>query len=727
MRPYQHRLLSTATKPPRPPRRRTFPFLRYALGTVVIGGAAFGSAAVVALNNDSFKNIWLENSQFTGGQRSLDFTQQSIDRLKATKYEDVKDAVVNSKETAERAVKDVSITVGKSLETVRSSADKAKEVVMKQVESSQQAYNSTKEVVMKQVENAQQNYNSAKDAVVNVYSKGQESVGKAVEAVNDAKTRTFETIESIQSYFFPDSHKPSPPPANEPSKPSTTKTLAQTPVTAAPAKSKTSELLPEAPAPTPKKNDPVPASEPVPEPPKPVEQTVAEKSSAVKKSSSKTIPAPEVVPEAGPVSEEVSAPIVKSDKESSKENPEDAAEKKKKRKEERKKEKEEKKAKEELVKSATKVLDSVNQQIADLKDEVDPAVIGTVRSIATFLDSLHVSKKDTKTVETTKQDFLLLSRDILAGSGSQSNASLQSQSEKHEEMLRLKMEEYERMAKSQQIELEARYQTVLDEAIKNAESQSAQQMEEQKALFQQKFQAELDEQMKQYAAELERKWDRAAKTLIDQERDNRLAKLDHLALKMKYLEKVSLDASAYSESSHSVNAQSVAVEALREIVSGRHQLPLVAQMAALKSTIYGDEVIPQILNAIPDSVVSRGVCTFASLESSFKRVSSQIRKVQLMPPRGGPLSYAASVTLSNFVLRKKGMVAGDDVEAILARSEYYMSLGELENAARELNQLKGWAKALATDWLNCARERLEVLQALDVIESHIKLRTVSMV
>jgi len=39
---------------------------------------------------------------------------------------------------------------------------------------------------------------------------------------------------------------------------------------------------------------------------------------------------------------------------------------------------------------------------------------------------------------------------------------------------------------------------------------------------------------------------------------------------------------------------------------------------------------------------------------------------------------------------------------------------DLDGAAREVNQLQGWAGKLAGDWLREARKRLEVEQALQV-------------
>ena len=57
---------------------------------------------------------------------------------------------------------------------------------------------------------------------------------------------------------------------------------------------------------------------------------------------------------------------------------------------------------------------------------------------------------------------------------------------------------------------------------------------------------------------------------------------------------------------------------------------------------------------------------------------------------------------------------GSDVLSVLARAEYYLNEKDLDSAARELNQLKGPAKVLTSDWLDAARKRLEVLQALQV-------------
>ncbi|EEB99627.1 hypothetical protein MPER_00660, partial [Moniliophthora perniciosa FA553] len=74
-----------------------------------------------------------------------------------------------------------------------------------------------------------------------------------------------------------------------------------------------------------------------------------------------------------------------------------------------------------------------------------------------------------------------------------------------------------------------------------------------------------------------------------------------------------------------------------------------------------------------------------------------------------------------------GLVEGSDVLSVLARAEYHLNEKDLDSATRELNQLKGSAKALLHDWLEAARRRLEVEQALQVIQTQATLASLLVV
>ena len=111
-----------------------------------------------------------------------------------------------------------------------------------------------------------------------------------------------------------------------------------------------------------------------------------------------------------------------------------------------------------------------------------------------------------------------------------------------------------------------------------------------------------------------------------------------------------------------------------------------------------------------------GVEPFADLATWFSTsVAPAVSSVALVPDQdAGVLSHLASHLVSSFTFRRQGLVPGDDVLSVLARAEYYLNEKDLDGATRELNQLKGPAKVLLSDWLDAARRRLEVVQALEV-------------
>ena len=84
-------------------------------------------------------------------------------------------------------------------------------------------------------------------------------------------------------------------------------------------------------------------------------------------------------------------------------------------------------------------------------------------------------------------------------------------------------------------------------------------------------------------------------------------------------------------------------------------------------------------------------------------------------------SHAASWVLSKVLFRKRGMTVGDDVESVLTRTETLLEEGCLDEAAREMNGLEGWAKTLSWDWLGECRRVLEVRQAVDVMAAEARL------
>ncbi|KAJ3084869.1 Formation of crista junctions protein 1, partial [Quaeritorhiza haematococci] len=232
---------------------------------------------------------------------------------------------------------------------------------------------------------------------------------------------------------------------------------------------------------------------------------------------------------------------------------------------------------------------------------------------------------------------------------------------------------------------------------------------------------EKQEELRAQIEHMEKHFEKQVKTRVDKERQGRLARLDHLALKLKHLERILLDHGESAEKSFRALRLISALKAVNDVLKRAHRASFAQELAILKDLGRGHPLIEVALSTIPDDVASQGLPTLVELEEYFEYTSSQVRRFQLMPPHGGPLSAALAYAMSFFMWKKKGLVPGDDVESLLARSEHYLKDGDLDSATREMNQLRGWQKKLAQDWILMARRHLEVKQALELIETHLDL------
>lgn len=134
----------------------------------------------------------------------------------------------------------------------------------------------------------------------------------------------------------------------------------------------------------------------------------------------------------------------------------------------------------------------------------------------------------------------------------------------------------------------------------------------------------------------------------------------------------------------------------------------------------GEGVVRSALEQIEKSGIPQtGVKSFAALSSWFTNtVAPRIQSSSLVPApeEATVISHLASAGLSKIMFRPQaGRVPGDSVGAVLARAEWCLAEKDLDGAAREINSLTGWPAKLANDWLQQARRKLEVQQALEVI------------
>ncbi len=244
------------------------------------------------------------------------------------------------------------------------------------------------------------------------------------------------------------------------------------------------------------------------------------------------------------------------------------------------------------------------------------------------------------------------------------------------------------------------------------ETQRAQQV------FEQRRRNELLEQ----ALVMKKKFISEVTDRVETERNGRLSKLSDLSASVSELEKLTADWNSVIDANLKTQHLQVAVEAVRSSLENTDRpRPFIKELAALKEIASDDPVVNAAIGSINPTAYQRGVPTTAQLIDRFRRVAAEVRKASLLPEEAGVASHAASFLLSKFLFKKKGMTVGDDVESILTRTETLLEEGNLDEAAREMNTLEGWAKTLSWDWLNECRRVLEVRQAMDVIATEARL------
>lgn len=361
-------------------------------------------------------------------------------------------------------------------------------------------------------------------------------------------------------------------------------------------------------------------------------------------------------------------------------------------------------------------IDPIN--INDAKEPLVQDLVKIINDIITVVNADNANAKFSATIGKAK--------DELSKFGGKINDLKSAALKDADEKVKSSHEEFDRAAKEliKRLENEMREQESKWRDEYESERQKIQEAFDQKLkaeieraneLNEQKLQNQLLEQ----AVELKRKFMEEVKNRVEEERNGRLGKLSDLSNSVSELEKLTTDWNSVVDTNLKTQHLHVAVETVRAILEDTTTpRPFTKELVALKEIAGDDPVVDAAIASINPTAYQHGISTSAQLIDRFRRVATEVRKASLLPEEAGVASHASSYLLSKVMFKKKGLAEGDDVESILTRTETYLEEGDLDNAAREMNGLQGWAKTLSRDWLNEVRKVLEVQQALDVSFAH---------
>ncbi|KAK3809228.1 MAG: mitochondrial inner membrane protein Mitofilin [Benniella sp.] len=285
-------------------------------------------------------------------------------------------------------------------------------------------------------------------------------------------------------------------------------------------------------------------------------------------------------------------------------------------------------------------------------------------------------------------------------------------------------EKFNKLTNDKEVEHEGEISQLKKELADAYEDEKKKAIEHELRVQQEILREEQKQELLKYATDMQRRWVREVKVRVENERGGRLARLDQINLRLRTLERQSIDNAEFLEQSARTHQLWCGIKAMEKAYETGERRPFDRELTRLKrlaATEKDADVLTAVLASVPETVAAQGVDSVPGLIERFEYVADKVRQASLVPENGGVLAHAMSAVLSKLMFKKHGLVPGNDVEAILARTEYYLLENDLEQAVREMNQLKGWSKRLAKDWIVAARTRVEVGQAIDVINTHANL------
>ncbi|XP_051514998.1 MICOS complex subunit MIC60 isoform X1 [Myxocyprinus asiaticus] len=154
--------------------------------------------------------------------------------------------------------------------------------------------------------------------------------------------------------------------------------------------------------------------------------------------------------------------------------------------------------------------------------------------------------------------------------------------------------------------------------------------------------------------------------------------------------------------------------------------PLEGAVYAIKESCAENEFAQALATAIPEESLSRGIYSEASLRARFYGIRRLARRVALIDEtRNSLYQYFLSYIQSILLFEREqeappAKLAPEDLDTfkLLAYATYSIERGDLELAAKFINQLRGESRRVAQDWLKEARLTLETKQVISLLSAY---------
>ncbi|NXL27962.1 MIC60 protein, partial [Glaucidium brasilianum] len=244
------------------------------------------------------------------------------------------------------------------------------------------------------------------------------------------------------------------------------------------------------------------------------------------------------------------------------------------------------------------------------------------------------------------------------------------------------------------------------------------QEQELKVEFEQNLSEKLSEQEMQF------------RRLTQEQLDNFTLDINTAYARLKGIEQAVKSHAVAEEEARKAHQLWLSVEALKycmKTASGDSPTePLESAVKAIKASCSDNAFTEALTAALPQESLTRGVYSEEALRTRFYTVQKLAKRVAMIDEtRNSLYQYFLSYLQSLLVfhpqqLKPPSELSPDDLDTfkLLSYASYCIEHGDLELAAKFVNQLRGESRRVAHDWLTEARMTLETKQIVEILTAY---------
>lgn len=345
-------------------------------------------------------------------------------------------------------------------------------------------------------------------------------------------------------------------------------------------------------------------------------------------------------------------------------------------------------------------------------------MIKSIKNLSELLVELESSQLDAATRATvveTKKAVESATQNLHSVVHESASDLLTHQNSLFEEFLQVLVAEHQQqlqtLSESHQLKTKELVAQATDELVQQHNAKLALALSQQAEILTQTHEKDLVEKI----STVTEHWKQQVKKRVDAERDGRLARLDLLQLRLVQLEKLLLTTAESTARAAQIREMWVLVRSISSTLSSPFTTSVKDKAEALLSLAQSHELIKTVTPYLTPLIPS-----LSDLKSKWNRVESVLISTQFLSKPVTPVTYTLSHLFSKLMLSKSGLVPGDDVMSVIARTRYFLDAGDVESAAREVNSLDGVQGNVVEDWLRDARVWCEAQTAVGVIACHLE-------